>query len=1038
MDLTAQTVHSVPGAPLTQTDVSVVADEGLLTNVQAPSLTKVLNPTAIALDNPAGTGAPFDKKDSVYKVYQRWPEKSTFINGATGAGAELIRISLNPMTLPTRILDWVNFHQSCIPAIDVVIAIGGAAGTISWLTLGWLGDDQQEATLDDLQQVSCEHINMNNTAIMRFCLNDNRRSALYRTLPDDLEKWPCMVLMVNHPALNVQRNDDVNYPIDVYVRLAPNAIFMEPFNAIGGGESDVASNIDLSYYLKQDTVDILIGGSNVNNLETDMKNLPDAGYLTGEFIPHFTNGNLVCARCPANSKYKEVFYVTEGDNPPVEDLNEAWSRLGKDIQTEGYWLPDRVAFGFGEVPSRLMQVGWGREEETPPGGWGGTMYAIPEMRVMAGAVIYWCNQLVAYEFGCILILQCRVQARSNTFLQYDVMSDDWDRGNFFPFYSNEPTEDRFVIYNQQKGNKVFEVKQGPGFSIEGFKYKTISVRIEPMPLDRFYSFTYTLMSNNTPSSSMPVGTKTISIVRPGTTTKLGSSNTAFWPIMAPDLRGLKAMMEKLRKRLNTTWLQMDVEFNGNILGTIAYSDGVMACRCATPSLISVGLKKNIILRNIRSISNPSALNNFNLENFGEWAGAAVELGLIPEEQFVRTKPRFADIPMQRESAGLAIGGIAGLTNGIYDFFQQWQRNEWMKQYQQKQLDLMRDLEGMRGENARMLEDQRFRNRMAMLGINAPSRNNSLPASTQTGGSTTSTGVGTEPFPAPNPVTSMSTGVTTDIRGPENLNRPEYNRDNEFGRPPWMAGAVPTPFKQADNIAKGKPQGNVPDNAPAPSSTRENEEPLPGYAAFDPTSIGLPPEALEEFIRGDPKRTAFRVPNKQEEQFVPPIPPPMPERLLEPGTSGTQNFDRNDAIRQPIRRKEKATPEENLPMPSFERSLDHETQMPYDFLRYDDMRIGKRDFTGSKYAPQQFNRNDPLRQGARSYPQSTFGKQMFNRGDPARQPSRNISSEYFPPQQFIRGDVTRTARRDFSGTPFASATQTEAPAGPSTMTTERLL
>lgn len=329
MDLTAHTVHSTPGAPLTQTDVSVVQDAGLLTNVAAPSLSRVLNPTAIALDNPAGTGAPFDKKDSVYKIYQRWSEKSTVINGAVGTGAELLRISLNPMQLPPRLLDWVSFHRSCIPALDIAISIGGAAGTISWLALGWMADDKEQATLESIQQVSCEHINMNNTAIMRFILNDNRRSGLYRTLPNDDEKWPCMVLLVNHPALNVQRNDDVNYPIDVYVRFAPNAIFMEPFNIINGG-GDLSASVDLSYYLKIQDVDLCIGGSNVNNQQKDILELPDAGWLTGEFIPNFDNRNFLCARNPRDGMHKEVFLVHLDEHPDVSELNEAWDRLKPD------------------------------------------------------------------------------------------------------------------------------------------------------------------------------------------------------------------------------------------------------------------------------------------------------------------------------------------------------------------------------------------------------------------------------------------------------------------------------------------------------------------------------------------------------------------------------------------------------------------------------------------------------------------------------------------------------------------------------------
>ncbi|APG78618.1 hypothetical protein 2 [Hubei orthoptera virus 3] len=1040
MDLTAQTVHSTPGAPLTQTDVSVVQDGGLLTNVQAPSLTRILNPSAIALDNPAGTGAPFDKKDSVYHIYQRWPEKNTVINGALGTGAEIIRISLNPMTLPQRLLDWVSFHQSCIPAIDVAIVIGGAAGTISWLALGWMSDDTKEATLDSIQQVSAEHINMNNTAIMRFTLNDNRRAGLFRRLPDDDEPWPCMVVLINHPATNVQRNDDVNYPIDVYVRFAPNAIFMEPFNAIGGG-GELASSIDLTYYLKISSVDLLIGGSNVNNQQTDQISLPDSGWNTGDFHPGFTFENFLCARNPQTGNHTETFYVFVNENPDVSELNDAWDKLKGEVEgSYGYPLPDRLAFGYGTVPASLKGAKWFAGEGDPVGGFNGTVYTIQPFGLYCGAILYVCTTVRIYEFGIVMIFEVQSSVRSNTFIQYNAFMEGSVSRDFFPFFSEEKVDKpQFVLYKQAMADKVYYAKMEGNLALDIDKtYKSIAFTSIPTPADRFYVFTFVQTGNNTTSSSLPSGLKTLSIVRPGTTTTV-DGNAAFWPVMAPDLRGVILILENMRKKLNSTWLQFVAVANGDVLGDVVYSEGIMAVRTPTPRLIATGMSKNLIARDIKATPSPASITAFSTAKFSSWAQNAQSLGLEVNKDLPKTIPRFRDIPMQREAAGMAIGGLAGMTNGIYDFFQQWQRNKWMEKYQQNELRTRLALADMQGQYQKALSKQNYDQRLSLLGYSAPSANNAQVinrgTSTSASPTTQEMGIDTEPSqPEPSPQT-MEAGVTTDIRGSE-INSPSANADYDFGkRPAWMRGAVPTPFRQAENLARDLPQNHVSDGEP-PATTQETEEPLPGYAAFDPTSIGLPPEELEEFVRGEPRRTAFRLPNEDKSGGNIPPPPPMPERLLQPPAPSPSNFSRSDPTRQPIREKA-AKPTPTL-QPPLERSLDHSAQMPYDFLRFDPLRTAKRDFTGSQYAPQQFNRNDPLRKNFYGYSDSNYGPQNFDREAKARQPTRGPSLGSFPPQQFNRNDPIRQPLRDFRGISLGMNAQVETQPVASTSTTERLL
>lgn len=359
----------------------------------------------------------------------------------------------------------------------------------------------------------------------------------------------------------------------------------------------------------------------------------------------------------------------------------------------------------------------------------------------------------------------------------------------------------------------------------------------------------------------------------------------------------------------------------------------------------------------------------------------------------------------------------------------------MKEYQNQNIKAMLALQEMKNQGQNDLQKQAYEQRLSLLGYSAPSANNAqkidfTTQSTNTESpSNTEVGTTTETFSAPS---NNDAATTTDVRGIENINRPEFNPDPETKkRPAWMNGAVPTPFRQASNIQADLPQDSGPDYT-KPITDIDSEESLPGYSAFCPTSIGLPYEETEDFIRGEPKRTAMRLRDDASGSNIP-IPPPMPERLLEPGTSaGT--FERNSPSRQPFRaRASKATPNSGPAQTSAEPS-----QLPYDFLRFDPMRMGKRDFTGSQYAQQQFNRSDPARQGQRSFPTSAYGPQQFDRNDPLRQATRT-PTQSFPPQQFNRNDPGRIARRDFAGLPFGNNTLTQPQAGQiSTSTTERLI
>lgn len=780
MDVSAGIVHQTPGAPLATLDPSVQTDSGIATNTLVPSNTRILNPSAIALDNPAGTGAAFDKKDSIYNIYQRWPEKSTVINGSLSAGAELVRISLNPMTLPLRLKEWALFHRSCIPSIDVGIVIGGAAGTISWLAIGWIADDQQSVSLDDLQQVSCEHINMNTTIVTRFILNDNRRMGMYRTLPDDTEKWPAMVILVNHPALNVQRNNDVNYPIDIYVRYSPMAKFFEPFNLVSSG-GEIERRIDLRPFLKLENVDLLIGESLVCNPLVDTIEVPDAGWNTGSFAPTFPKENLMCMRSDA------IFDVPRTSILCWEDATLDWARAAQAIRDAGRWtqpragIPLSVCYAWGEVPKALKDASWDNNHPFPHSGWNGTSYTIEPLTIVYGSIKYTGTTMMVWEFGCAIVFNVKYETHSEGF---DV--------NMIAYKCLEPGELQIqkvgvcVSGTDNKDTVVGDLWYQDG-SAESVNYFIVNYpfqklknqgyqrpytqNVTPYISSRFYEWSYVQTSNNALAAQLPAGLKTISICRPGTTSTV-TTNSPFFPIMAPDLRGAKSLLDRLCKQLETTWLEFEIEIDGFAFGTGVYSDSVMAIRTAEHRAIKTGVSNHLVANNIRAISQPTNITDFNTQGFAPWTQKAA---------FEGSRPRFSLMHMQRQSfAGFALAGGASMLNGIFDYYKMFEQRQWMDEYQKRQLDAQRslsdNLQTLKNQGQLDLQQKAFDQKMLLLGKNS--------ISAQTGG-----------------LQQLSTGTAgTQTDSPSVPPRPNV----EGPLVPASLGArTPTPFKQAELLSSNK-------------------------------------------------------------------------------------------------------------------------------------------------------------------------------------------------------------------------------------------
>jgi len=711
VNLTKPLEHQTPGAPMAGLDPSVAPDSGILTNTVVPSIGRILNPTAVAIDNPAGTGAPFDKKDQVYRIFTRWTAKNTTVNGSVAQGAELVRISLDPMTLPPKLMDWVSMHRSCIPGIEVSIVVGGAAGTISWLALGWIPDaSKQNVTLDDLQDVACEHINMNNTITMSFILQDNRRSGLFRRLPDDPEPYPGMVLMVNHPALNVQRNDDVNYPIDVYVRFAPHAFFMEPFNIIGT-TSPTVNRIDLSPYLRVNNTDIVIGNANVTNPLRDYLVYPDAGFNSGAFDPTFTKANLLCA----GASYMSGWSIFTTKDMTVTQVREIAEASPTNFTNSGQLT--ELVFGFGNI-EKFAEINsiYSAFQFQIESKFSSTRYTIPELKVRFGDREFSTTILHVMEFGCILVLRNTHQAlavvNGTNVFSYKVVPDNSEEE-----WPSDPTVS--VLYNFAATGDAWMYVVTTGLKDDKFQYD--SKRLFPsdnpkrdyvwsdlslrsgVRSDRFYTFTYILGGNNIPTTSLPTGLKTIGLVRQGTTRASSFPEAGFCYVFAPDLRGALQTLIETANKLATRWLKMDLHINGQNVGELVFADGVLACRYGLSFQIRTNTGTNISLVNIVAIENPSNIRSLNSSDFTNWIA----------NDTMTHRPRFADKLNNLEHQAAGMGAMLGLgigkgaLDGVFDVIQMIQYQQWMSQYQKTQLAMQEQLKKLQIQSNELMQQRQF-------------------------------------------------------------------------------------------------------------------------------------------------------------------------------------------------------------------------------------------------------------------------------------------------------------------------------------------
>lgn len=760
---------TAPGAPMVAPDPSVQPDSGIATNTMTPSVMRIINPTAMAIDNVYGSGAPFDKKEMCYSIYHRWTTKSTTINGSLNTGAEILRLSLNPSTLPKKLQEYAAFHEAFLPQLDIQLLIGGAAGSIGWLKLGWVPDDKKSYNLDQLQTVASEIVNLNTSITIQTLLMDNRRVGLFRKMTDDPEPYPALILMVEHPALNVQRNDDVNYPVIVNVRFGPGCRFMQPYNDLTSGGA-IGSTIHLDEYLKITSLDLLIGASSFPDIQTKIIEFNDCGWNSGIFQPKFELENL-------HSIYFQhqpgqlIFYDSQNYKPKAGDVLDTGNVAGSWIGAKQY-TARLIRFAFGKVPNvsanNVGFIQYGTEAPNLPG----SIYAIPAYNLVSGIYCFACEKITVFEQGMVMDFLLDQKISSQFLGTYQKSSggkdgeaikiDSINGGNLHLLVdiNSIPVEVRYqspFIFDSKtaigNGGDQYRVEKtnptGAQLTTQIIANETLKsqfvdikniIELAFKTNNRFYEWSYILTSNLAPSTALPAGLASVSLVRPGTTcTVVGDA--PFFPILAPDMAAVMKTLDEIGKTMNSDYIQMDLQALGATITTIAYGRGVFIGRTSKVKHIRTALTTNITLYNIRPIDSLQGLPTIPTANFQPWTQGTVS-----------TIARFGRFQRQAAIAGqIAAGALGGLFNGAAQGLQFMNFMDYKERMQKNQQDFMRNLKQMEIDGNSALQKQIFDQKMDLLGRGS--------VSAQTGnGERVTTGTNTAKSIYPNSTPSDSTSL----------------------------------------------------------------------------------------------------------------------------------------------------------------------------------------------------------------------------------------------------------------------------------------
>ncbi|APG77454.1 hypothetical protein 2 [Hubei picorna-like virus 64] len=712
LDLTQfefQSNDVIPQAPFLQTDASVVTDSGLFTNTSVPTPIRNMNSTAMALDNPMGTGAPFSKHAAVYNIFQRWDEKNVSINPSLREGTEILRISLDPQTLPQAIKSYVNLHDAIIPSIEVSLAIAGAAGSIGWLVLGWVpnADPAIKYTLADLQQISCETTNMNGTQIFNLILEDIRKNGLYRNTVNDPEPYPGFILMVDQPVTNVQRNDAVNYPVRVQVRLTQNCHLMRPNNS-SGSVNPISLEFNLGSYFYNDTADLIVTGSTATNQLSDLiDNLADDGFTTGDFKPYMGAQNVIAMEY-ANGDHIPCFI--KGDTPSAAEIANInnFNELTPTATTAPYGLPTKFITAHGDMMSLPKEYTdspyLATKDIILPSG---TVYDLSLNYKTAKGVTVDIISMIVQDRCAFLVHSVRSTNQNFKFNGKDYKVVFYPNSNAILKESPMTFIEIAATTNQDKSFDVFywdknhndEIVGDPLPRTPGFANFPLQFAVWPsdLPVPKVYVQT----GNTHPTTALPSGLKQIGFSRVGTTTK-ANSDTGVVLLNEPVIKNAFPALDRLLASNNIDMAKMDLVVAGENLGQLGYSDGTFVARTDTYNKLKASIPTDIILKNISAISSLQGLQTFDTSSFSSWA---------PSE--LRSRPK--RIPLSHfkfESAPLMYGigsGLAGLGSMMY-------------QQQQQERELRNQRALVDANNMALAERQRlmFERNMQMTGVTSTS------------------------------------------------------------------------------------------------------------------------------------------------------------------------------------------------------------------------------------------------------------------------------------------------------------------------------
>nr|WPV63521.1 MAG: polyprotein [Wufeng shrew picorna-like virus 9] len=713
----------VPSVKTTGMDVSLTAGSHIFSNTQFAQGVTDLNSVAFSLNNIAQTGAPFDIRDSCKSIYQI--EGNFTVSGVQGVGTEIFRLSLDPENRPALHKQYIQMHEDHIPAVDFGVYVGGASGAIGTIKIGFVRDISKAAyTLAEIQQIASQDVSLGQSSTVNFILRDIRRSGLYRKVLDDPEPYPGIVAIISNPITNVQRNDSVQYPIQVYSKLSADYQLASPVAVKG---STTITDIALSTYFDTAQFDIAVNSATITDAPNETAEFPDCGWNTGKFTPTFSAKNIYAFSTVHQNAEDIVVYTVDYDKS-----SERASALGG-FTTDKASVMDQIGFGFGILPARRHPYTGNQDLVTAMKGF--TVWAVQSFDIFVGDVKYTCNTILLSEFGCVLVGQClytrnagakqyivRLNQLSspvkilcpystdNTkYTQYGIAQENNTGKSFYKVrltcYGND-------LFDQQPdwsyGSSFTDSDGGSHFDVVTPANESFSSSFAPL-----YQWTFTATGNNAPTSAAPTGMQRLFFVRSGSTL-----NSAM-PVNAPQIPGALRLTQMLDNYLDAQKGDfLTMSFGQDAISSdfqVAYKNGVFLVRNATEQQIRVALSNTAMLKSITAVNSAQSINSFVNTGFSTWLSATTNTFI--NKMAVRRLMNGMQKQAGWATAASALGGLfGGISNGMQNSinWDNYNKNQDLNRQMQQQLV------EMQGKNSLALSKQNFDQQLSLKGLTSTS------------------------------------------------------------------------------------------------------------------------------------------------------------------------------------------------------------------------------------------------------------------------------------------------------------------------------